>query len=241
MAFFIANVYEYWFFSDFHINIYSYTTTPEIFSAFLPVFNISLLLSAGFLISVNLILNNYVASIRKKKRTFSTFRHIANTKRRYFKILFWVILILIFSIFPLEYFIRNTEFGNNINLYMVIPIGALMMLSICLMFFIRFRKNKSKFYLWAIIFLSLFLANALTADLALIIANSIKKGPINVVATYYTKDCRYTTNDSVRYIASTERFIFLFVRGRNHNKTIVLKKDDLIKPIEIEYPKKPWQ
>lgn len=238
LTLFTGNFYEYFYFDSFGINIYSFISTSEAFSLFLGTFYFTFLILTGIFFLCLVFFNILIISKRRKKAKSNIYlaKRLLKLQNLLFKFIiidFCFLLFAIVSVYKTDNYISRMPRILIVNFSFLLGflcfIGNILFLLV--LFFRRRRVVLKGFTISACIFLGLMT----TAMWGRMNANLLKSSKRRPSITFIFKDRQYTTNDSTKFIGATEKYIFIFLKKPDSRQTLVLNKNDLIKPIEITF------
>jgi hypothetical protein len=238
----LGNLYIYAFYKSFGLNIYSCIQPSEVIYLFLPAFYdissalVRVLIAPYFLwIAIMVFINFKLKQIPNTiTRTLKKHKYVRNLY--FYSVLLYFACALFFS-----YKSSILSEGSSIDAarlyYWAQSCSAIALLIYALWAIGTLAKAGYRHFVQFLCFI-LVLAISIRAinQTARYDAFVLKEEVvIDKVYTISLKDSTIVTNYSIRVIGITGSNIVLYKKGTNQEKTIVLNKSDLIRPLEIKY------
>ncbi|MEI2737339.1 MAG: hypothetical protein V9F01_00975 [Chitinophagaceae bacterium] len=236
----LGNVYMYNYYQYFGINIYNYTDASELLYLFLPFlikvyFVVFLLLIYFYLFTLNYV-KKFERNLIRSRNKFAALRKVVSNLDRLLTIVFicsfvlYLILDNIYRVFNLdgELLDGSLKFGSFVS-FLIGMVAAISKI----IFKIKKRILLLKPYVIIMsISISFILLLNLSSFHAFIDSNS-NSNPKKYVFKF--KEETLVTNDSLKYIGSTNSNLFFLTMLKDFSKTEIYRKEDLMAPILIEY------
>lgn len=239
----MGNVYTYYYYENFNINIYEYISPTEAFALFLTAFlKIVWIIMPVLLISF-LVYTYMKYRMLKDIRKIQTPFGVSRYKYKWIdtKVL-WLFLItatisMIFSRIAKPYFQKDWYTFQILHFFSSIIFQLSTVFITYFFIYKAFRKTMIRNFksglVGAIMICSIFIARS-TGDLKSLLILA-KPREVNSYKFVFQNQA-IVTNDSMKYVGSTnDYYFFCKIRNTDHFSTLIFKKSDIISPVILDY------
>lgn len=235
----LGNVYVFSFYKSFGINIYDYIQQSEVLTIFLPAFQdlvkVVLLFS---LLPFAIVIFFWDKFKKRLPASTGSFRIARIRHKKITRLLTYppAILILIHFLFDL---INQHWFERNNSLLNLLSATSTFISISLVLFYILFKFIRKKINIhWQLFFIlfictQIFVFVTYFSDYKAVNLKIKEKSDIKYIFQF--AELALITNDSLKFIGSTNENLFFFKRIGLEHKTIIFKKSALTAPIEVSY------